>query len=161
MGRSGHRVTTVDDPEAQLSERLDEVLFASTESPKPDLGGVTSVPADAGAGQSGDESQQDKPTDGGTDPGAGGDSEVVAGDDDEAGAGNAASNERAFDPADVDLAQLKQLQADELAMAADDRDCQAEYFRPVYLEVRSAAEQRFVDRNGDLLDELAKLSGLG
>ena len=50
---------------------------------------------------------------------------------------------------------------DERAMAADDRDCQAEYFRPVYLEVRSAAEQRFVDRNGDLLDELAKLSGLG
>ena len=46
-------------------------------------------------------------------------------------------------------------------MAADYRDCQAEYFRPVYLEVRSAAEQRFVDRNGDLLDELAKLSGLG
>ena len=80
---------------------------------------------------------------------------------DEAGAGNAASNERAFDPADVDLAQLKQLQSDELAMAADDRDCQAEYFRPVYLEVRSAAEQRFVDRNGDLPDALAKLSGLG
>ena len=51
--------------------------------------------------------------------------------------------------------------ADELAMAKDDRDCQAEFFRPEYLRVRSAAEQRFVDRNGELLDELAKLTGLG
>ena len=160
MAKADHRVTTVDDPEAQLSERLDGVLFGSTESPEPDLGGVTSVPADPGGDQSGAGASQ-PPTEAEGDPGAGGDSEVVAGGDDQPGATGAAAHEQAFDPADVDLAKLKQLQADELAMAADDRDCQAEYFRPVYLDVRSAAEQRFVDRNGALLSELAKLSGLG
>ncbi|MBK9297144.1 MAG: hypothetical protein IPN02_09980 [Candidatus Microthrix sp.] len=99
-------------PEAQLSERLDEVLFASTESPKPDLGGVTSVPADAGAGRAATSpSRTSPPTEEPTrEPGRLRKWSPAM--TTEAGARNAASNERAFDPADVDLAQLKQLQSD-------------------------------------------------
>ena len=153
MGQAGHRVKVIDDPTKQLSKRLDEVLFGSADSPEPDLGGVTSVPGDAAT------TTTTAPTAPGTT--GGGESEVVAGGGDNPGSEQATKRVQAFNPADVDIAALNRLQADELAMAKDDRDCQAEFFRPEYLKVRSAAEQRFVDRNGELLDELAKLTGLG
>ena len=153
MGQAGHRVKVIDDPTKQLSKRLDGVLFGSADSPEPDLGGVTSVPGDAAT------TTTTAPTAPGTT--GGGESEVVAGGGDNPGSEQATKRVQAFNPADVDIAALNRLQADELAMAKDDRDCQAEFFRPEYLKVRSAAEQRFVDRNGELLDELAKLTGLG
>lgn len=159
MADADYEVKTVDGPAQVLSERLDNVLFGSDEEPEPDLGGVTSVPngdtpSDDPAGTAPEAADEDGEE---ADPG---DSEVVAGGDEDAGAEQTTGRTQAFDPAKVDIAALKKLQADELTMAEADRDCQAEFFRPTYLEVRGDAEQRFVDRNGELLDELAQLSGL-
>ncbi|MEZ5371462.1 MAG: hypothetical protein R2704_01690 [Microthrixaceae bacterium] len=163
MGESGYDVEAVDDPTRVISERLDQVLFGAAADPEPDLGGVTSVPSgdaapdatapDATASEPPpDEDETADPTD---DPG---ESEVVAGGG-ESGSEQATSRAQAFDPTDVDVAALKKLQTDELEMAEADRDCQAEFFRPVYVEARTEAEQRFVDRNAELLDELSQLAG--
>jgi hypothetical protein len=164
MDDAGFEVKSVDDPKEQLSKRTEEIIFAAFDDPEPDLGAVTTASPSTASPSTASPSTVSPSGDSATggDPQVGDGSDVVAGgDEDESPAGAATTREQAFNPADVDLAALRKLQAEELEMAQADRDCQAEFFRPTYIEVRRDAEQKFVDRNGELLDELAQLTGLG
>ena len=155
MAKSDHDFENVKDASQSISTQFDKL--SGNEIADPGL-----IPSDGGAEPPADEANPD--------PAAAPIVETGADSD----GGDAPSIEEAeqaiedfsfgggFDPEKMDMTKLHKLQKDELELAQQDHDCQAATYRPVYVEVRQAAEQKVIDDNADVVSELKKaMAGKG
>jgi hypothetical protein len=149
MGRNGHDFESVNEPSESMSEEFEKLTGTAMVAP-------ALVPSGDGAEPPADDANPD-PLPATTTVSS--DSEVNS---DSAGAGEGSVFTEdfdplsGFDPAAIDLDELHELQETELKLAADDHECQASTYRPVYIEVRMAAEEKVLDDNADIVAELQK-----